>query len=535
MKFLFYFPSIYAFVLYSNLYFKGLILKHSIWHHADFIENIIFSSILLLIINLFENKRIKKVLSLFFLFIINILTLTEISITVLYKSFFTPPVLFILMDSNQNEAYEYLQSNISSVVIILSSIVILLIPIIINTKYPIDNFLKKYIHPVFLKKTLTVFTIIILTLSIKYSLLKYNLPYQIVTSYLSYKKNIQKNKAFETPYGNFNNITRNYKTDKNREIHIIIIGESTTRHHMGIYDYIRNTNPLLFQRNDIISFDNVISPHAYTLKSLEKILTLSNYEHPENKHKGTIIQLANKVGFKTYWLSNQGITRKNDMQTSIIARAAHTSKFINFSISNKYEHYDEELLPILKNILNKKEAKQFIFIHLIGSHTQYINRYPSTFTIYNTSDSLSRKARIINSYDNSIVYNDFIVNQIINLTENEDAESFIVYFSDHGEDVYESENRLLSHSENIGTKPMFDIPFIIWFSQKYINKNHNRLKIDIHRPYMLDDLIFSIGDLLNLKFSLYDERRSIFSNNFINRKRIILNNIDYDIKYQQPK
>jgi heptose-I-phosphate ethanolaminephosphotransferase len=104
-----------------------------------------------------------------------------------------------------------------------------------------------------------------------------------------------------------------------------------------------------------------------------------------------------------------------------------------------------------------------------------------------------------------------------------------MYFSDHGEEVYDS-RQYFSHQESDATTFMFDIPFIIWCSEGY--KKENAKKVDYlshqtHRPYQTDDVIHSILDLSNIKASRWDPTKSIFNPKFIPEKRS-MNNQDYD-------
>ena len=67
----------------------------------------------------------------------------------------------------------------------------------------------------------------------------------------------------------------------------------------------------------------------------------------------------------------------------------------------------------------------------------------------------------------SLEANYYVVNEIINITQKHDDVSFCLYFSDHGEDIYDStETKILGHSE-LANEPMTTIPFVLWTSEKY--------------------------------------------------------------------
>jgi heptose-I-phosphate ethanolaminephosphotransferase len=85
---------------------------------------------------------------------------------------------------------------------------------------------------------------------------------------------------------------------------------------------------------------------------------------------------------------------------------------------------------------------------------------------------------------------------------------------------------MAGHNEDISTKDMYDVPFILWQSENF--KKHKNIEFVLDRPYMLDDLFHSLADLLGISAREVDLQRSIFSSNFKSRKRIILKNSEYD-------
>jgi len=85
---------------------------------------------------------------------------------------------------------------------------------------------------------------------------------------------------------------------------------------------------------------------------------------------------------------------------------------------------------------------------------------------------------------------------------------------------------MAGHNEDIYSQEMFDIPFFLWQSQKF--KESNKLYFVEDRKYMIDDLFHSIADLLDISAKEVERSRSIFSHDFIDRKRIIKDTINYD-------
>lgn len=189
--------------------------------------------------------------------------------------------------------------------------------------------------------------------------------------------------------------------------------------------------------------------------------------------------------------------------------------------------YDSVLLPWLDEALRDSHDKKAIFLHLKGSHTIFRYRYPDSFDHFRDSTegvSAYASARpenvlILNEYDNSIRYTDYIVDDVIKRLEGRGGNSFVLYFSDHGEQVFDSTNFFGRDIEHID-KYMLDVPFLAWFSEEYRSARDIRpFKDWLDRPYSLDDAIHSIIDIAGLKTRLLDPTRSLFSASYIMRAR----------------
>ena len=99
-------------------------------------------------------------------------------------------------------------------------------------------------------------------------------------------------KISDIKYGNkfVNNIT-NYSNSE-KSIHLLIIGETAYRDHHGIYGYLRQTTPNLDKiKDDLVIFNDVISPTPRTDSSLRRALTLVSNENERLSEDFSIIQM----------------------------------------------------------------------------------------------------------------------------------------------------------------------------------------------------------------------------------------------------
>ncbi len=295
----------------------------------------------------------------------------------------------------------------------------------------------------------------------------------------------------------------------------------------------------MLSRNDIFAFTDVVSPYSNTLNSVLTILSESNLENSIEITKGIdIIDVFHSAGFKTYWISNQSPIGIWDNMVTVFANKSDYKKFVNISSNSSFEatyttSYDSKLFKPFYDVLNEDVKLKFIVVHLMGSHSSYNKRYPNEYNVFKGADS---KSKTISEYDNSILYNDCIVDSLLKILEVNSLGlnniSTAIYLSDHGENVYDELNRVGHDYSKVLPKANVEIPFIVWLSPSYINANDDELKIiesNMSKPYVSDDLFHSIIDLNKINTSVLDKNRSIFSNEFNDRrKRILEDKLDYD-------
>jgi heptose-I-phosphate ethanolaminephosphotransferase len=518
-------------VIFVALVFQLINKQFEISTLYNTIENILFSMVLITPVFFINSRKIQLIYTvlsyLFFVFFIYF----EAIYFHLFETYLSASSIFVALDSNNTEAFEFLRFYLDYKLIIFS-VLILIVSVVSFSKFKsILSHFQKVSNPMLLQISILILTILIF---LKFStLIIYNLPYLILKSTVEYRTESSKLNAFQTAkQGGFTNVSR--PIQKEDEVYVLILGESTTRSHLGLYDYYRPTTPNLESlKVDLEIYNDVISPHVHSIASITKILTLGNYESPYKKHEGSIIQLANSAGFQTNWLSNQRPIGIYESLVTKIALSSSTSKFLTTTHGRHSQVKDAALLPELDTVLLKNTAsKKFIVIHLMGTHLNYENRFTDSFNQFidppQTGFKSKNNFKKINDYDNAVLYTDYIISEIIKKIKSLNTKSFVLYISDHGEELFKDHN-MAGHNEDIATKDMFDVPFLLWQSDKY--KAQKKLTIDVNRSYMLDDLFHSIADLMAISAKEVDLSRSLFNQNFKSRKRIILKSSDYDVYF----
>lgn len=205
-------------------------------------------------------------------------------------------------------------------------------------------------------------------------------------------------------------------------------------------------------------------------------------------------------------------------------------------------HDDMDLINIMD--INKSEPSLYV-IKLEGQHYTYANRYPESFARFKKDDypevSNSQHAETIAQYDNATLYNDFVIYNVIQKFL--DKEAVVLYFSDHGEEIYDYRNfmghgvGMLEKSKHI--KYQIEIPFMIWVSDLY-KENHpdtvEQIKNAVDRPYNTGDLVHLIMDISGVKAEGYDPTRSVINDQFDStRDRIVHGFINYDQRRREGR
>lgn len=246
-----------------------------------------------------------------------------------------------------------------------------------------------------------------------------------------------------------------------KRVFVLVIGESARRDHFSLYGYERQTNPLL-EGDDIKAFP-ALSAATYTTAGVKAIL---DYE-PTRKLCEPLPSYLHRVGADVVWRSSNWGEAK-----------LHVDKYQNVSDLKKlYPEadgaYDGILLEGLsEEILSSEKDNVFIVLHTSTSHgPNYNKRYPAEFEKFTpvcTTVEMSKAdhGELMNSYDNSILYTDWLIHSVIETLRRlpQDWKSGLIYVSDHGESL--GENNLYMHGVPMAMAPreQVEIPFIAWTS-----------------------------------------------------------------------
>jgi lipid A ethanolaminephosphotransferase len=158
----------------------------------------------------------------------------------------------------------------------------------------------------------------------------------------------------------------------------------------------------------------------------------------------------------------------------------------------------------------------------MGSHgPAYFKRYTEEFKKFtptcDTADiQTCAKEQIINTYDNTILYTDYILSSIIDAAKkSSDYKIGVLYVSDHGESLGENNIYLHGFPYKLAPKEQKQIPMILWMSEsmkKYSYIDYDCLKKEAFaKHYSHDNLFHSLIGLLEIKSKVYDKNEDLFN------------------------
>ena len=305
---------------------------------------------------------------------------------------------------------------------------------------------------------------------------------------------------------------------------ILVIGESARSDRFGINSHHRNTTPKLSKIKNLVSFKDAYSLGTYTIVGINNIFKVNPLHNEQS-----IISLFNAVGFKSSWFSIQSFV--NDINN--IASEAHELVTKEMILQDyNYNIQDENLIYYLNHSLTKnKGLNQFIVLHTQGSHRTYDDKYlekfkffyptckdknnQSTFKKFFQRNSCEYKRESGNSYDNTIVYTDHVLNNIISHLQA--YRSILIYVSDHGESLGENGIYLHSYDYKKAPKEQIHIPYLLWFSDIFlqnssiITQNLKMAQCNSKKVVDHSTVLYSLLDCVGIQSNFIDKRKSICS------------------------
>ena len=314
-----------------------------------------------------------------------------------------------------------------------------------------------------------------------------------------------------------------WKNYPKKTIFVLVVGETARAENFSLNGYARETNPELKKLN-ILNFSNTHSCGTATAISLPCMFSSvgrKNYDRSVTNNPNNLFQLVSRAGFKSIWIDNNSgckglCTKGPNINTDDLAK-----KYLPADTS--HEVYDETMLSAMDDFIKDNKEDAFIVLHQKGSHgPAYYQRTPEEFHKFQpicTTDELTKcsKESIRNSYDNTILYTDHFLSDLIHKMQalSSNYNVAMIYMSDHGESL--GENNLYLHGlpYMIAPDQQKHVPFMMWLSDGFSKQQHIdtyclQEKTDTELSH--DNLFHSVLDVLDIKTQPKNKDLSIFNN-----------------------
>lgn len=353
-------------------------------------------------------------------------------------------------------------------------------------------------------------------------------PFGVVQRYIGYRNEWNEMRSSGTSRANFRFHSHRTGQIIKRQVYVLVIGESSRRDHWQLYGYNRETNPQLSKTSNLIALSDMITAWPESVTAVPLILTRKPINTiSANFGEGSILRAMQEAGYETYWISNQLPVGAFDTPIATYAYEAQHVRWLNHASWSAPGAYDESLVTPLQDILKNSESDAFVVVHMMGSHSGYDFRYPAKFKQFkpteNDNDSaVLDRERVINSYDNTVRYTDYVLALMIGILRQSDATTALWYESDHGEMLPTASCSLRGHG--IGTTPEYQVPAFFWFSDAYAGafpKRVDALRSNLSARSMSADTFESLVDMAGVDFPGHERSRSLFGNSWQYRPRIV--------------
>lgn len=271
---------------------------------------------------------------------------------------------------------------------------------------------------------------------------------------------------------------------------VLAIGETSRQKNFTLYGYANNnTNPLLSQDPSIHTLNGKASIGT-TILALQKILTKGDVK---------LVSATSQLGVDTSCYVNFKLYDNCDGVGEI---ATH-------DCGHDGTCYDEDLIPLLaENLKSYDGGQRFIVLHAGGgSHGPlYYKRHPPEFQQFQPqcldADVMNQctPEEIVNSYDNTILYVDYVVNGMLRELDASGLPYVFVYVSDHGESLLEDGRIFHGMPPGISLPPeQSDVPLLV--------KSSVPIHIEKRPEYLQTHIFDTVLSILNIDSEIIDSER----------------------------
>ena len=304
-----------------------------------------------------------------------------------------------------------------------------------------------------------------------------------------------------------------------KNLTILIVGETSRAANFSLGGYARETNPRL-KHDNVVYFPQTTSCGTATAVSVPCMFSgmpRAHYDAQLAHHQEGLLDVIQRAGIQVLWNENDGGCK--GVCTRVPTQDKTAQKLSGQCING--ECYDEVLFDGLERYIDTLQGDGVIVLHTIGSHgPTYYRRYPPQFRKFTPTCDTNEiqtcsQAQLMNTYDNTVLYVDYIVDKAIKLLQRKQDKftTSLVYLSDHGESLGEDGIYLHGLPWSVAPQMQKHIPMLIWLSADYQKRYHiNQQCLEKNadtQSYSQDNLFSTMLGLVGVNTHVYQQKDDI--------------------------
>jgi len=294
---------------------------------------------------------------------------------------------------------------------------------------------------------------------------------------------------------------------------VVVVGETARAANWGLNGYARQTTPELAKLPTLVNFRQVTSCGTNTEVSVPCMFApvgRRDYDEATIRGSESMLHVLNRAGVGVLWRDNQSGCKG-------VCEGLPNEEVLKLNppgLCADGRCLDEALLQGLDERLAQAKGTQVLVLHQLGNHgPSYFRRYPDAYAKFQPAcmkDDLRQcsPAEIVNAYDNALLYTDHVLATLIERLQARAAtvDSAVVYVSDHGESLGESNLFLHGLPYAIAPDVQKQVPMVMWFSEGLTKSAGIDLDCTRRRatqPAAHDHLFHTVLGLADVRTALY--------------------------------
>lgn len=300
-----------------------------------------------------------------------------------------------------------------------------------------------------------------------------------------------------------------------RKIVILVVGETTRAANWGLSGYRRHTTPELAALDHLLNFPDAHScgtSTAISVPCMFSYTTREDFDVGRASYTENLLDLLQRAGVTVLWLENQegGCKGVCERVPTVDMRKLRIP-----GVCGDDNCLDSVFLHGLRKRIKSTSGDLLLVLHSMGSHgPKYFKRYPEAFRVYTPTCNTNRpqqcsRQSLINSYDNTIRYIDHVLAALIDLLKGfaGQADTALVYLSDHGESLGEHGIYLHGFPYLIAPDEQTHIPMILWMAPGFVPDSgltRACARRQTRKRVGHDHLFSTVMGLMDVESQLYD-------------------------------